>query len=43
MVETTVTAVGLQVLGAIVLYVAGRWLIGMSIRMLQKGTLETEY
>src|SRR3954463_13537900 len=35
-VETTVTGVGLQVLGAIVLYIVGRWLIGFAIGLVQK-------
>lgn len=35
-VETTLTAVGLQVLGAIALYIIGRWLIGFSVGLLQK-------
>ncbi len=35
-IESTVTGVGLQVLGAIVLYIVGRWLIGLAVRMLQK-------
>ena len=37
MIETTVTGVGLQVLGAIVLYVIGRWLIGFAVNLVQKG------
>lgn len=36
LVETTVAAVGLQVLGAIALYIVGRWLISFAIRLLQK-------
>src|SRR5271165_1957937 len=36
-IESTVTGVGLQVLGAIVLYIVGRWLIGFAVRLLQKG------
>jgi small conductance mechanosensitive channel len=35
-VEGTVTGVGLQVLGAIVLYIVGRWLISFAVGMLQK-------
>jgi small conductance mechanosensitive channel len=35
-VESTVTVVGLQVLGAIILYVIGRWLIGFAIGLVQK-------
>ena len=30
-VETTATGVGLQVVGAIVLYIIGRWLIGFAV------------
>jgi small conductance mechanosensitive channel len=36
LVEATVTGVGLQVIGAIVLYIAGRWLIGIAIGLMQK-------
>ncbi len=36
-VEATITGVGLQVLGAIVLYVIGRWLISFAIGLVQKG------
>jgi small conductance mechanosensitive channel len=36
-VENTITGVGLQVLGAIVLYIVGRWLIGFAIGLVQKG------
>jgi len=35
-IQTTVTGVGLQVLGAIILYIVGRWLIGFAIRLLEK-------
>ena len=35
-IEDTVTGVGLQVLGAIILYIVGRWLIGFAVGMLQK-------
>ena len=35
-VETTLTGVGLQVLGAIALYIVGRWLIGFAVRLVQK-------
>jgi small conductance mechanosensitive channel len=35
-IESTVTGVGLQVLGAIVLYIVGRWLISFAIGLLQK-------
>ncbi len=34
--EATMTTVGLQVLGAIVLYIVGRWLISFAIGLLQK-------
>jgi small conductance mechanosensitive channel len=36
-VESTITGVGLRVLGAIVLYIVGRWLISMAVGMVQKG------
>jgi small conductance mechanosensitive channel len=36
-VESTITGVGLQVLGAIVLYIVGRWLIGVAVRLMQTG------
>lgn len=35
--EATLTGVGLRVLGAIVLYVIGRWLIGLAVGMVKKG------
>jgi small conductance mechanosensitive channel len=35
-VETTITGVGLQVLGAIALYIVGRWLISFAVGLLQK-------
>lgn len=35
--ESTITGVGLQVIGAIVLYIVGRWLINLAIGMVQKG------
>ena len=35
-VESTLTGVGLQVLGAIALYIVGRWLINFAVRLLQK-------
>jgi small conductance mechanosensitive channel len=38
-VETTVTGVGLQVLGAIVLYIVGRWLISFAVGLVRKGLL----
>jgi len=34
--QTMITAVGLQVLGAIFIYIAGRWVIGFILRGLQK-------
>lgn len=36
LVENTVTGVGLQILGAIVLYVVGRWLISVGVRLMQR-------
>jgi small conductance mechanosensitive channel len=36
-IETTVTGVGLQVLGAIALYIVGRWLISFAVGLVQKG------
>ncbi len=36
-VQTTVTGVGLQVIGAIVLYIVGRWLISFAVGLVQKG------
>jgi small conductance mechanosensitive channel len=36
MAETTLTGVGLQVLGAIALYIIGRWLISFAVGLLQK-------
>ena len=35
-VEATLTAVGLKVVGAIVLYIIGRWLIGFAVRLMEK-------
>lgn len=35
--ENTITGVGLQVLGAIVLYIIGRWLISFAVGLVQKG------
>src|ERR1017187_4401053 len=37
LIETTITGVGLQVLGAIVLYIVGRWLISFAVGLVQKG------
>src|SRR5580698_1096622 len=36
MIETTLTGVGLQVLGAIILYIVGRWLIGFAVGLVRK-------
>jgi len=36
-VERTITGVGLQVVGAIVLYIVGRWLISFAVGLVQKG------
>jgi small conductance mechanosensitive channel len=36
-IENTMTGVGLQVLGAIVLYIIGRWLISFAVGLVQKG------
>ncbi len=41
-VEGTVTGVGLQVLGAIVLYIVGRWLIGVAVRLMQKALTQQQ-
>lgn len=35
--ENTITGVGLQVLGAIILYIIGRWLISFAVGLVQKG------
>src|SRR5450755_4788081 len=35
--EATITGVGLQVAGAIVLYIVGRWLISFAVGLVQKG------
>jgi small conductance mechanosensitive channel len=35
--ETTVVGMGLKVLGAILLYIIGRWLIGLTVGLVQKG------
>src|SRR5580700_2411794 len=37
LVETTATGVGLQVIGAIVLYIVGRWLISFAVGLVQRG------
>src|SRR5579863_233647 len=36
-IETTLTGVGLQVVGAIALYIVGRWLIGFAVGLVRKG------
>lgn len=36
MVQTEVTAIGLKILGALALYIIGRWLIGFVVGMVQK-------
>lgn len=36
-IETTITGVGLRVVGAIVLYIVGRWLISFAVGLVQKG------
>jgi small conductance mechanosensitive channel len=41
--ETTITGVGLQVLGAIVLYIVGRWLISFAVGMVQKGLARQKF
>ena len=35
--EATIAGVGLRVLGAIILYIIGRWLIGFAVGLVQKG------
>jgi small conductance mechanosensitive channel len=42
-VQTTVTGVGLQVMGAIVLYIVGRWLISFSVGLVQKGLAKQKF
>jgi small conductance mechanosensitive channel len=37
LIETTITGVGLQIIGSIVLYIVGRWLIGFAVGLVQKG------
>jgi small conductance mechanosensitive channel len=37
LVETTIAGVGLQIIGAIVIYIIGRWLISFAIGLVQKG------
>jgi small conductance mechanosensitive channel len=36
-IESTVTGVGLRVVGAILLYIVGRWLIGFAVGLVRKG------
>jgi len=36
-IEGTVTSVGLRVIGAIILYIVGRWLIGFAVGLARKG------
>jgi len=36
-IEGTVTGVGLRVIGAIILYIVGRWLIGFAVGLVRKG------
>ena len=42
-IETTITGVGLQVLGAIVLYIVGRWLISFAVGMVQKALTRQKF
>jgi small conductance mechanosensitive channel len=42
-IQTMVTAVGLQVLGAIFIYVVGRWVIGFVLRALQRLLLREKF
>ena len=41
--EATLTAVGLRILGAIVLYIIGRWLISFSVNLVQKGLARQKF
>jgi len=41
--ETTITGIGLQVLGAILLYIVGRWLISFAVGMVQKGLTRQKF
>lgn len=41
--ETTITGIGLQVLGAIFLYIVGRWLISFAVGMVQKGLTRQKF
>jgi small conductance mechanosensitive channel len=42
-IESTVTGVGLQVMGAIILYIVGRWLISFAIGLVQKGLTRQKF
>src|ERR1700693_4714475 len=42
-IESTVTGVGLQVLGAIFLYIIGRWLISFAVGLVQKGLTRQKF
>ena len=41
--ETTITGVGLQVMGAIVLYIIGRWLISFAVGLVQKALARQKF
>lgn len=41
--ETTIAGIGLQVIGAIVLYIVGRWLISFAVGMVQKGLARQKF
>jgi small conductance mechanosensitive channel len=41
--EATLTTVGLRILGALVLYIIGRWLIGLAVRLLQRGLARQKF
>jgi len=41
--QATITGVGLQVLGAIVLYIVGRWLISFAVGLVQKGLARQKF
>src|SRR5450432_2346623 len=42
-VEGTITGVGLRVVGAIVLYIVGRWLISFAVGLVQKGLARQKF
>jgi len=42
-VQTTIAGVGLQVLGAIALYIVGRWLISFAVGLVQKGLTRQKF